>query len=172
MNEIIFYFFYNLAHQSQFFDGAVIFFAEMLPEIFIVLIGFFYYVISDPENDFQVFIQKNGKELVRVFFSGGLAWIVSVVLKTLVHLERPFVVLKDVTPLFNETGFAFPSSHAAVFSALAVAIYFKNKKAGYAFMLLALIIGIARIMAGVHFPIDILGGFILGALIAYFVKNV
>ena len=33
-------------------------------------------------------------------------------------------------------------------------------------MFFALIIGIARIMAGVHFPIDILGGFVLGSLIA------
>ena len=33
-------------------------------------------------------------------------------------------------------------------------------------------LGLARIIAGVHFPIDILGGFIIGALVAYFVKGV
>jgi membrane-associated phospholipid phosphatase len=30
-----------------------------------------------------------------------------------------------------------------------------------------LLIGVARIIAGVHFPIDILGGFCLGFLVAY-----
>ena len=37
-------------------------------------------------------------------------------------------------------------------------------------MFFALLIGLARIMAGVHFPIDILGGFIIGSLIAFLVK--
>jgi len=37
-------------------------------------------------------------------------------------------------------------------------------------MFFAFLIGIARIIAGVHFPIDILGGFILGAGIAYLIK--
>ncbi len=37
-------------------------------------------------------------------------------------------------------------------------------------MFFALLIGIARVMAGVHFSIDILGGFILGALIALIVQ--
>jgi len=37
-------------------------------------------------------------------------------------------------------------------------------------MFFALLIGIARIIAGVHFPVDILGGFILGILTAYLVK--
>ena len=54
--------------------------------------------------------------------------------------------------------------------ALAFAIYFLHKQAGYWFMFFALIIGVARIMAGVHFPLDILGGFVLGALVAYLVK--
>ena len=37
-------------------------------------------------------------------------------------------------------------------------------------MFFAFLIGLVRIMAGIHFPIDILGGFILGTLTAYFVK--
>ncbi len=56
--------------------------------------------------------------------------------------------------------------------ALAVALFFHHKKTGYLFMLFAVIIGIARIAGGVHFPIDILGGIVLGATVAYFVKNV
>jgi len=56
--------------------------------------------------------------------------------------------------------------------ALAFAIFLTHKKVGYWFMFFALLIGIARIIVGVHFPIDILGGFILGALIAYLVRFV
>ena len=77
---------------------------------------------------------------------------------------------------FIEAGSSFPSGHATFFMGLAVALFFIDKKIGYLFMFFALIIGLARIIAGAHFPVDILGGFILGSLVsvsvAYFAKNV
>ena len=81
-------------------------------------------------------------------------------------------MFSNIVPLFSESGYAFPSGHATFFMALAFALFFNHKKAGYVFILFALLIGIARIIAGVHFPVDILGGFILGFFIAFFVKNV
>ncbi|MEK7106302.1 MAG: phosphatase PAP2 family protein, partial [Patescibacteria group bacterium] len=93
-------------------------------------------------------------------------------LKSLIHAPRPFLALPQVQALFPESGYAFPSGHATFFSAMAFTIFFRNKKAGYVFILFALLIGLTRIIAGVHFPIDILGGFILGSAIAYFFKNI
>ena len=175
MNETIFYFFYNVSHQSVFFNGLIVFLADDLPYIFIGAAGVFYYGVFEFPEAHLDFIKKN-KKIITVFFAGVTAWVLSVVLKILIHAERPFVVLPDVFPLFPETGFAFPSSHAAVFMALAVSIFFTHKKVGYIFIFFALLIGLARIIAGVHFPIDILGGFVLGlaagALVAYFRKNV
>ncbi len=174
MNNSIFYFFYNLAHQSAFFDQLVVFFAQTFPYVVIILAGLFllfHYEVFKAESTFQVFLQKK-KEILLVFFAGGAAWVLSKILKILIHTSRPFEKLSDVQPLLPETGFAFPSSHATFFAALAVGIFLKHKKAGYVFMFFALLIGVARIIAGVHFPIDILGGFILGSLIAYFLRNV
>ena len=94
------------------------------------------------------------------------------ILKHFIHAPRPFVALSNIHSLFSETGYAFPSGHATFFGALAVAIFFLDKKVGLRFMTFALLIGLARIIAGVHFPVDILGGFALGALVAFFVKNV
>ena len=61
---------------------------------------------------------------------------------------------------------AFPSSHATVFAALGMAIYLRDKKAGRWFLAGAVVIGLARIVAGVHYPLDILAGFLLGGLVA------
>jgi undecaprenyl-diphosphatase len=160
MNNQIFLFFYNLAHQSQVFDKVVIFFALYFP-----------YVVVISAAVFLLFYYKKLKEFFLVFFSGVLAYIFSYILKYLFHTLRPFDVFPQVYSLIPENGFAFPSSHATFFMALAVAIFFYHKKAGYVFMLFALLIGIARITAGVHFPIDILGGFVLGGLIAYLVAR-
>jgi undecaprenyl-diphosphatase len=174
MNESIFYFFYNLAHKSVFFDKLVIFFAVYFPYlvvIFALVFLLFHHDILLSKNPFKEFKQK-WKEILAVFFSGIVAWILAEILKHLFHTARPFVALQNVHSLFSETGFSFPSQHATFFMALAVAIFFSHKKAGYVFILFALLIGIARIIAGVHFPADILGGFILGFAIAYFLKNV
>jgi undecaprenyl-diphosphatase len=81
-------------------------------------------------------------------------------------------VFPQVHSLFAESWYSFPSGHATFFMALAVSIFLSHKKAGYLFMFFALLIGIARIIAGVHFPVDILGGFVIGALVAFFVKSV
>src|SRR3989344_3351084 len=132
MNEIIFFFFYNLAHQNVFFDDLVIFFAIYFPYVVIFLAGVFLIMHH------EVFKAESTSQ---------------------------------VRSLFPETGYAFPSGHATFFMALALSIFFFHKKAGFIFMFFTLIIGLARIIAGVHFPIDILGGFILGALVALLIKK-
>ena len=164
MNTTIFFFFYNLAHQSKILDDLIIFFALYFPYVVVVLAAIF-----------LLFLHKK-KEILLVFFSGALAWILAYVLKFFFHTLRPFDVFSTVRSLIPESGFSFPSGHATFFMALAVSIFFYHKKAGYVFMFFALLIGLARIIAGVHFPIDILGGFVLGGLIsclvAFFRKNV
>lgn len=165
MNNTIFPFFYNLAHQSNFFDYVVIFFGFWFPYIVIGLAGLF-----------LIFYRKSWRESFLVFFSGGLAVFFDLILKNLIQIPRPFLALNNIQTLFPEAGYAFPSGHATFFAALAISIFFLNKKAGYFFMFFALLIGLARIIAGVHFPVDILGGFALGAfvayVVAYFIKNV
>ncbi len=161
MNNSIFYFFYNLAHQSNLFDNIVIFFAVYFPYFVALMAGIFF-----------VFYRKNWREFFVIFFTGGLTVVFDLILKYSIHVTRPFLSLPNIYPLFPEAGYAFPSGHAAVFSAIAFAIYFKHKKAGFVFMLFAFLIGLARIIAGVHFPIDIFGGFILGFVVAFLIKKI
>src|SRR3989344_4229250 len=161
MNEAVFYFFYNFAHKSVLVDQAAVFAALYLP--FIVVFLAFAYLI---------FFRRSLREFIFVFFTAGVAVVISKILKILIHAPRPPFALERVQSLFEKTSYAFPSDHATFFMALAVAIFFINKKAGLVFLALALLIGIARIVVGVHFPIDILGGFILGAVVAYFAKKI
>ncbi len=174
MNIEIFYFFYNFAHQSAFVDTVIIFFAAYFQ--YFVILGALVFLLIHHEvlpskNPIQEF-KKKWKEITLVFFTGGFAWVVAKALKFIIHTDRPFLALPDVQALFSETGYAFPSGHATFFMALAVALFFNHKKLGYVYVFFALLISIARIAGGVHFPLDILGGFALGALVAYLLKNV
>jgi len=162
MNNAIFLFFYNLSHQSIFLDQMISFFAIYFIYIVIILA--------------LLFLYKRWKEFILLCVSGGFAWILAKILKVLIHTPRPFDVFPQVQSLFLETGYAFPSGHTMVASAIAFALFIVNKKAGYIFMFFAILIGLARITAGVHFPIDILGGFVFGGgvsyLVAYFAKKI
>src|SRR3989344_6974683 len=159
MNQSIFFFFYNLAHQSVFFDNIIIFFAT-----------YFIYILIISALLFSFFYRRRWRDFILVGVSGGVAWVLAKVLKILIHTPRPFEIFPQVQSLFLETGYAFPSGHTMVASAIAFAIFFTHKKAGYVFIFCALLIGLARITSGVHFPIDILGGFLLGFVVVSIIK--
>ncbi|MEI6581229.1 MAG: phosphatase PAP2 family protein [bacterium] len=172
LNNQIFFTLYNLSHKSVFFDWVVIFIGNILPYLTVlavIIFLLFHHEIIPSENPFKIFRQK-WKEIVLIFFSGSLAWLLSFLLKLIIHLPRPFVDFPQVVPLFRVVGYAPPSGHATFYMALAFAIFFSHKKVGFIFMFIAFLIGIARVIAGVHFPVDILSGFILGAGIAYLVR--
>jgi len=180
MNNIIFFNFYSLSHQSNFLDKVIVFLAEYLPYI-VVLLAFSFIIFRNweiiKENNLFYVIRKFFKESIFIFAPASLGWVITSLLKDLFENPRPFVEFKDiVTPLFLHGGMdSFPSGHATFFGALALSIFFVNKKVGYIFILFAILIGLTRIISGVHFPVDILCGYILGLTIAlifhYFTKR-
>ncbi len=76
---------------------------------------------------------------------------------------RPFMVM-SLHQLIPEQGSSFPSGHAAFFFALSLAAFSMNKKLGRWFFGVSVIMGIARVMSGVHYVSDIVGGMIVGVV--------
>jgi undecaprenyl-diphosphatase len=62
-------------------------------------------------------------------------------------------------------GSSFPSGHTSTSFACATVLSFFVPRAAPAFYLLALAIGFSRIYVGVHWPLDVLGGVVLGVAI-------
>jgi len=85
------------------------------------------------------------------------------------HRPRPFMVY-PVQQLLSDSAWSFPSGHATFFFALSTGVYFYNKKWGIAFFLATILITVARVIAAVHYPSDILGGMLIGIATAYLVK--
>lgn len=107
------------------------------------------------------------KEIFFIFFSGVFAWVLATVLKSFIFSPRPFMLFEEVRPLFLHGGLeSFPSGHAVFFSALAMSLSFVHKRVGISYFIVALIVGLARVVSGIHFPLDILAGYILGIIIA------
>lgn len=157
MNESTFEFFYSLAHQSPIFDAAISFVA--VPYGLILLAALFIYLFEHEDK------LKGMQDIFVVLASAVTAWFLAHFLKNIFHTLRPFDALSWVKPLVLESGYAFPSGHATFFMALASALWFYHKRLAIFFGLSALLIGLARISAGIHWPIDILGGLVFGYII-------
>jgi undecaprenyl-diphosphatase len=61
---------------------------------------------------------------------------------------------------------SFPSDHAIAAFAIAVAIGLRHRKAGLLALGLASLVAVSRVALGTHYPTDVLGGALLGALCA------
>lgn len=110
-------------------------------------------------------IKKRYHRAVFVAAAVGGAALLSLLLKLVFERERPD--LWGV--LITETSFSFPSGHAMASSALAltiVALAWKTRWR-YAIIFVAclygLVIGFSRLYLGVHFPTDVIGGWIVSA---------
>lgn len=159
MNESIVLFLNSFTGQTQWFDTLVIFFAEVLIVIMPIVLVYHFYTVDDKRDAIR--------DIFIVLFAAIFAWGIADFAKYYFASDRPFVVLADVTALMdNHFNAAFPSGHTAFTAALAVAVTYFHRKTGAVLIVLSLLIGISRIIAGVHWPIDILGGFFLGTTIS------
>ena len=71
--------------------------------------------------------------------------------------------LKEV--FFHRPSYSFPSDHATALFAITIGLYVFNwRKAANYFLAYSIVILFARVIIGVHFPLDIIGGVVSGAI--------
>lgn len=112
------------------------------------------------------------EQAFHAFIATLIAWGVAYMIKTLFPTPRPYLVL-GATPLtmtFPKDG-SFPSEHTAAAWALALTVWQHSRKIGFWFLLGAVLVSIGRILSLVHYPIDILGGILIGVATSYFFEK-
>ncbi len=96
--------------------------------------------------------------------AAGLGLLVSQVITHVWQRPRPFVAHPHETILLvapsNEPS--FPSDHAVAAFAIAFAVAFVGRRMGAAFLAAATLIAVTRVIAGLHYPGDVLGGAAIG----------
>jgi len=102
--------------------------------------------------------------LATLLASQGAYWGAKVV-KHLAARARPVDVLARVRVRERATGLGYVSGHAAVASALAVVLVAETTGVWRVVpLVVAATVGIGRVYAGVHLPLDVVGGIGLGIL--------
>lgn len=88
--------------------------------------------------------------------------------------KRPFEVGKAKLLIPIPQNPAFPSAHASVFFSIAFILFSVDFYLAIIFLVIAVIVSLARIAVGAHWFSDVIGGFINGiisALVTYYLLN-
>lgn len=81
--------------------------------------------------------------------------------------RRPFVALHGVTMLLaHPADNSFPSDHAVIAGALAIGTLLFARRWGIVAVVVAVLLAVARVYAGMHYPLDVIAGLAIGAVVA------
>jgi undecaprenyl-diphosphatase len=101
-----------------------------------------------------------------------IAWSLSQMIKGLFPSLRPFYT--NGHPPLTVTipsDSTFPSGHTSAAFALAASIWLHDKKAGFLFIVGAVLVGVGRVLGNVHYYIDIFVGVFIGVTVAIVLEH-
>ncbi len=107
--------------------------------------------------------KKNHRFFLPIFFGLSACWLLAeLLLKNIIKRSRPFVDVSVTVVGGEASGYSFPSSHATTAFAMAVILSNFQPRLRVPFYMLALFVSLSRVYMGVHYPIDVIAGALLG----------
>jgi membrane-associated phospholipid phosphatase len=83
-----------------------------------------------------------------------------------VREARPYTVYPHALVLVARSqDYSFPSDHAVMAGAVAAGVLLVNRRLGAVAVVAALLMACARVYVGAHFPLDVVAGLLLGAIV-------
>lgn len=115
--------------------------------------------------------EHNQKGVLSTVMALAIANLVVKVINLLYWRWRPFTY-HDVTLLFyHPSDSSFPSNAATVGFCITASVLLFNRRTGLVLLLIACLFSVSRVVGGVHYPTDILGGLIIGGASAWLVQR-
>ncbi|TSC96472.1 MAG: phosphoesterase PA-phosphatase-like protein [Candidatus Berkelbacteria bacterium Licking1014_2] len=164
MDEKISHFLVNLYGQNDFLNYLIKFLAiNLIYAAPVILIILFCYPASEAGK------QKSRRDSVIAAILGLISWqVIGRLVAMIWTRERPFVIWPEKEVLFHRPDYSFPSDHAAFLTTLIVFFYLAGyRKLSYWLAGGAILILLARVIGGIHWPSDILAGIIIGAAVGW-----
>jgi undecaprenyl-diphosphatase len=159
MNRAIFFKLNSLVGRSKKLDRFFIFWARDFVFYFTIL-----FLVPSLAKIFGL----SRYSLIATGLISAFSWVTAVLIKTLHFTERPYLNKKTKALLKKKKDDpAFPSGHAAPLFATGTIIFYFSPIFGSVVLVMGLMVGICRIITGLHWPIDIVGGAVLGWLLSF-----
>ena len=156
----------NLAGHNAYLDGLARLFVNeyFLTTIMSLILIVFWFEGQDRDQR-----ERNQRAILHVLITLVVANIVLKLCNLAYFRLRPFVDHEVNLLFYHPTDSSFPSNPATVGFSVAAAIWLYNRRLGALLLVLATLFGLSRIYCGVHYPLDVIAGALLGALSAYVV---
>jgi len=165
--EILF-FLTNLAENYPLIHEISFYIARWGVLVYIVLVLVLWF-----EKTTQKQIRFNHRVIYITAMTLILAFFFDQIISYIIARPRPFVdyPLIHTLPL-NYDSTSFPSSHTLNLFAVSLSVYLLGfRKYGAFLVIFAVLVGISRIIGGMHYPSDIICGIFVGGLTAYLIAN-
>jgi undecaprenyl-diphosphatase len=144
-----------MALKNDVLDRIMIFSSRVLPYLMVALIcaTFLFGVLRH-----NAAIRKNATATV---FLIAINLMINFLIGAFLYIPRPFVHHK-VNLLFpHASDSSFPSDHATVTMGTAVGLMRVDSVMGWICVFLSLLVGFSRIYVGQHYPLDVLGSYLI-----------
>lgn len=150
----------QFAGNNDLLDQFVIYFSKFGPILFVAV--FIALWFKQTGNQYE-----NRRLVLFALLIATVTIVFNKVIEISFFRERPFVNY-DVNLLSSKTADdpSFPSNHAGGAFALAIAMFWKYRKAGAVFLVFAFFMALSRLYIGVHFPLDVTVGALIALLVA------
>lgn len=148
--------FVNLSYHNFILDNLSLIISNMGLIYFWVIISIVLYLFGDKKG------KSIAKKMIVVLV---VTTILTQLIKIIVMRPRPYNELSNLILLDLGTDYSFPSGHTSTSTAMAYVLSCEYKR--WILMSIPVIVGFSRLYIGVHYPSDVLGGFLLGLVIAY-----
>ncbi len=163
MDYQLFQFVNQIARINDVLDYFIIFCAKILI-VFLVFGVVSLAIVRAKEWGKEMFFDAT----IGMFTALFISWIVPL----LYVRPRPFVDHSvHQLVLIDPSIKSFPSDHTLLSFAVAMAVWQYDRKWGSIFFVLAALVGLSRVAAGVHYPFDIVAGAVIGVVASLFVKR-
>ena len=161
MQESIMLFFLNIANPILDFLANIA--SAVGEQTFVIAVILYIFYNYDKKKGFGLFTSV-------LFAVLGMG-----ILKAVVRAPRPFQVLESIDGkrLETATGYSFPSGHTTTGAAFytALALTFKKRPVSILCAVMMALVGLRRLYLGVHWPIDVFAGLLLGVAISFVVSR-
>ena len=151
---------FNAIHRfwgtNRVLDALGIFLANTMT--YLMVVGMLVFVFqATHSNRERIFVAA--EMLLAFVVSRG---ILTTIIQYFVDRSRPFATLGFTPPFMPMTSGAMPSGHTTALFSIAFVMFTVDARWGAVYLVLSLLVGLGRVFVGVHWPLDVLVGILVG----------
>jgi undecaprenyl-diphosphatase len=146
----------HLAISERFLNPLMIFLAEKAEYLFFAAIIFYWFFNKSHHR----------KMVIEAIVAACVALSINGEIGHFFYRNRPFVTHHVTWLIPHVKNASFPSDHSTAAFVTATAIWIWKKRDGWMWLLLAAGIALSRVWTGVHYPLDVVAGMIIGTSVA------